>query len=193
MTIQALFIRANEELKKVIDQIKDDQWELQLPPGIAHRPATLHEAINYHTYDDAWVSDVLAGKTKDEVGDKYEAILTSSDPKVQYAKYNQLAIEAVKAFPDTDLGKVTHLSYGDFPAKEYLMHITSYRGFRVYDLAKIIGADTNMTDDLVQGLWDELSPVIEDYRQMGVFPPAIPSADDADLQTKLLNLAGRDA
>ena len=62
-----------------------------------------------------------------------------------------------------------HLSYGDYPAREYLKHITSFRGLRVYDIAKFIGADTTMPDDLVQGLWDEIAPDAEQWRQMGVF------------------------
>ncbi len=190
MTIQELFIRSNEELKKVIDQIADDQWDIEMPAGITSKPANLRDTINYHAYDDAWVPDVLAGKTKAEVGDKYEHILASDDPKKEYATYNSRAIEAVRAF--SDLEKIVHLSYGDFPAKEYLQHIVSFRGFRTYDIAKLIGASTTMAADLVQGLWDEFTPVIEGYRQMGIFPPAIAVSDDADLQTKLLGLVGRE-
>lgn len=190
MTIQELFIRSNEELKKVIDQINDNQWNLNMPAGIVSKPASLREAVDYHTYDDAWVPDVLAGKTKEEVGDKFESTLSSNDPKGEYAKYNAAAIEAVGDFED--LGKTVHLSYGDYPAQEYLQHIISFRGFRVHDIAKLIGANTKMADDLVQGLWDELLPEIENYRRMGVFPPAIEVPKDADLQTKLLALVGRE-
>lgn len=189
MTIQELFIRSNEELGKVIDQISDDQWDITMPAGITSKPASLREAVNYHAYDDAWVPDVLAGKTKEEVGDKFEHVLTSSNPKQEYAKYNAAAVEAVSNFEDLD--KTVHLSYGEFSAREYLQHIISFRGFRVYDIAKLIGADTRMADDLVQGLWDELVPEIESYRQMGVFPPAIDAPEGADSQAKLLALVGR--
>jgi hypothetical protein len=189
MTIQELFIRCNEELKKVVDQVADDQWNIQMPPGLTSQPASLRESVNYHAYDDAWVPDVLAGKTKEEVGNVYEPILAASDTKGEYAKYNARAIEAVRSF--TALDSVTHLSYGDFPARDYLQHIISFRGFRTYDIAKLIGANTTMTDDLVQGLWDEFTPVIEGYRQLGIFPPALQVSSEADLQTKLLALVGR--
>ena len=92
----------------------------------------------------------------------------------------------------TDLDRTVHLTYGDYPAGEYLKHITSFRGFRVYDLAKLIGADTTMPADLVQGMWDELSPSIEEWRQMGIFGPAVMVPQDASLQDRLLGLAGRD-
>ncbi len=189
MSIQELFIRSNQELKKVIDQIRDDQWETTMPAGLTSKPATLRQSVNYHTYDDAWVPDVLAGKTKEDVGDRYESLLTATDTLGEYAKYNAVAIEAVRNFNDLDT--TTHLSYGDFPARDYLQHIISFRSFRIYDIAKLIGADTHMADDLVQALWDEFSPVIEDYRQMGIFPAALEVPESADLQTKLLALVGR--
>lgn len=189
MTIQELFVRCNEELLKVIDQIGDDQWELMMPEGVTSNPANLKQAVNYHTYDDAWVPDVLAGKTKEEVGDTYEPIRESENVLDEYKKYNQRAIDAVRDF--TELDSATHLSYGAFSAGDYLQHITSFRALRIHDIAKLIGADITMAPDLVQGLQAEFSPVIEDYRKMGVFPLAIEVPADADPQTKLLAMFGR--
>jgi hypothetical protein len=85
-----------------------------------------------------------------------------------------------------------HLSYGDFPTREYLKHITYFRGGRVYDIARFMGADTSLPADLVQGLWDELAPQAEEWRKMGVFGPAVEVPDDAPLQDRLLALTGRD-
>jgi hypothetical protein len=189
MTIQELFIRSNEELKKVIDQIADDQWNIEMPAGLTSKPANLRQSVNYHAYDDAWVPDVLAGQTKAEVGDSYEYLLTTDNTKDEYARYNAAAIEAVRTF--NDLEKTVHLSYGDFSAHDYLQHIVSFRGLRIYDIAKLIGANTTLAADLVAGLWDEFTPVIEDYRTIGIFPPAIEVPETADAQTKLLALFGR--
>ena len=77
-------------------------------------------------------------------------------------------------------------------AREYLKHITYFRGSRVYDIARFIGADTTMPADLVQGLWDVLSPQAEEWRKLGVFGPAVKVPDDAPLQNRLLALMGRD-
>jgi uncharacterized protein (TIGR03086 family) len=190
MTIQELFIRSNEALQKSIEQIADDQWDMAMPPGMSRKPGTLQDAVRWHTYDDAWVPDVLAGKTKEEVGETYEPLLTEGDVGGNYSKYNQRAIDAVRGFEDLD--RTTHLSYGDFPAQDYLRHIITFRAFRSYDIAKLIGADTTMADDFVQALLDEFSPLIESYRQMGVFPPPLEVADDASPQTKLLAMVGRE-
>jgi hypothetical protein len=189
MTIQELFISSNEALLIVIRQIGGDQWDLDMPAGTSREPTKLKQAIRYHTYDDAWVPDVLAGKTKEDVGDKYEYLLSADDVLNNYIENNELASGTVQDFDDLDM--VTHLSYGDYPARDYLQHIISFRAFRSYDIAKLIGIDTTMDAEFVQALLDEFSPVIEGYRQMGVFPPALEVADDASPQTKLLAMVGR--
>ena len=96
---------------------------------------------------------------------------------------------AVRDLEDPD--KIVHLSHGDYSAREYLKHITSFRGLRAYDIAKFIGADTTLPGDLVQGLWDEIAPAAEEWRQMGVFGPAIEVPATAPLQDRLLGLTGR--
>jgi hypothetical protein len=189
MTIQELFIASNRALQKVVDQVTDPAWILPMPEGTSTKPMTLEEAIKYNVYDDAWVPDVLAGKTIAEVGDTYEYLRTVNDVQENFRKFNQSAIDAVRDF--TDLERISHLSYGDFPAREYLQHIISFRAFRSYDIAKLIGVDTTMDGDFVQALLDEFGPVIEGYRQMGVFPPALSVSDDATPQTKLLAMVGR--
>jgi hypothetical protein len=189
MTIQQLFVRSNEELKRVILQIKDDQWNINMPAGLTSKPATLKEAVNYHIYDDAWVPDVLTGRTIEEVGDTYKSLLTTQHTKDDYVKYNALASSAVASFQE--LERITHLSYGDYSAHDYLQHITIFRSLRSYDIAKLIGVSTAIAPDFLQGLWDEYSPLVEQYRQYGILPSAIPSNETDDLQTAFLALVGR--
>ncbi len=192
MTIKELYMKANEAEQQVVAHIAYDQWSLVMPQKITHQPMTLQEVVRYHVWDDAWIPDVLAGKTKEEVGDKHDHLLKLPTEELQtnFATYNQRSIAAVRDLSDMD--RIVHLSYGDFPAREYLQHNVSVRAFWSYDMAKLIGADTTMADDYVQALMDEFSPVIEGYRQMGLFPPAIEVANDASLQTKLLAMVGRE-
>jgi uncharacterized protein (TIGR03086 family) len=193
MSEQTVFILSERALSKTIDQVADDQWEQRTPEWFQTGragSASLREIVNYHAYDTAWVPDVLAGKTIAEVGETYAGDLLGDDPKGSYRRYSEKAIIAAEALDDPD--KIVHLSYGDFPAREYLKHITSFRGFRAYDIAKWIGVDTQLGDDLVQGMWDEFAPEVEQWRQMGVFGPAVAVPDDAPLQDRLLGLVGRD-
>ncbi len=191
MTIKDLYIASNQTEQKVVAHIAGDQWGLRMPEAITHEPMTLQEVVRYHIWDDAWIPDVLAGKTKEEVGDVHEHLLTLTTPELQpnFQTYNQRAIAAVRGLSDLD--RIVHLSYGDFPAREYLQHNVSVRAFWSYDMATLIGADTTMADDLVQALAAEFSPVVEGYRQRGLFPPAVEVSGDASPQTRLLAMVGR--
>ncbi|HUD11331.1 MAG TPA: TIGR03086 family protein [Candidatus Saccharimonadia bacterium] len=157
--------------------------------GRTQEHPTLKVIVNYHAYDDAWLPDVLKGKTAAEVGSKFDGDLLGDDPKGKFAKLVEAAIGAVQTCDD--LARIVHLSYGDFPVREYLKHITSFRGFRSYDIARLIGADTTLPPDLVQGLWDKIGPKVEQWRGMGVYGPAVPVPADAPLQDRLLGMVGR--
>jgi uncharacterized protein (TIGR03086 family) len=191
VTEQDVFILSERALADVIDQIRDDQWD-QMRPGWfqtgGQGDATLRQIVNYHAYDSAWVPDVLAGLSIEAVGDRYEGLKTAAD--INYREWSDRAVEAAAALDDPD--KTVHLSYGDFPAREYLKHVTCFRGFRAFDIARWIGADTQLPEDLVQGMWDQFVPEIEDWRAMGVFGPEVPVPADASQQDRLLGLAGRD-
>ena len=116
--------------------------------------------------------------------------LTSEELKSNFARYNQRAIAAVRGLQDLD--RLVHLTYGDFPAREYLQQNVAARAFWSYDIAKLIGADFTLADDFVQALTEEFTPVVESYRQLGLFPPEVKVGSSASPQTKLLALVGRD-
>jgi uncharacterized protein (TIGR03086 family) len=195
MTEPDVFVLADQTLRGVVDQIRDDQWTMVMPASFAtrqtdHRP-TLREIINYHAYDDAWVPDMLAGRTMDEAGrTQFDGDLLGDDPKGRFAAIVGKACSAAQALDDLD--RVVHCSFGDFPAREYFWQINSFRGLRAHDIAKAIGIDARLREELVQGLWEEISPHAEEWRAIGVFPPAVPVPDDTPLQDRLLGLTGRD-
>lgn len=94
------------------------------------------------------------------------------------------------ALDDPDL--IVHCSFGDYPAREYLWQINGFRALRAHDIAEVIGADSKLPDELVQGVWDETFPHAEEWRALGVFPAAVPVPDNAPLQDRLLGLTGRE-
>ena len=193
---QTVFILADQALNGVVGQIRDDQWAMTMPAWFqtAGAPAdiTLRMVINYHAYDEAWVPETLSGKPAAEATgvptDRHTDLL-GDDPKAAFAVLVEKGVAAVAALDDPQ--RITHLSYGDFSARDYLMHVTSFRGFRAYDLAKIISINTKLPDELVQGMWDEFSPHFDTWRAMGVFKPALPIPDGASLQDKLMLSVGR--
>jgi hypothetical protein len=189
-----VFQLADRTLNAVVAQIADDQWDMTMPAGFSTRQAeavpTLREVIGYHAYDDAWVPDVLAGRTMAETGpDTYDGDLLGHDPRSGFAALVERACAAAAALPDLD-GTV-HCSFGDFSVREYLWQVNSFRGLRAHDIAVVIGVSSELPAPLVQGLWDEISPHAEEWRSLGVFPAAVPVAEGAPLQDRLLGLTGR--
>jgi len=195
MTEPEVFVLADRTLQGVVEQIRDEQWDMVMPAefatsGAPDRPITLREVINYHAYDDAWVPDMLAGRTMDEVGQEaFKGDLLGDDPKSSFAALVEKACAAAQGLTEPE--RTVHCSFGDFPAREYLWQVNSFRGLRAHDIARVIGADTRLPAALVQGLWDELAPHAEEWRAIGVFGPKVEVPDDAPLQDRLLGLTGR--
>lgn len=190
-----VFVLADRALNSVVAKIADDQWDIPMPPDFAragsdHVP-TLREIINYHAFDDAWVPDMLAGRTMDEVGQHaFKSDLLGVDPKASFAALVEKACAAALALNDLD--RTVHCSFGDFTAREYFWQINMFRGLRARDIARVTGVDFEMPADLVQGIWDEISPHAEEWRAIGVFPAAVPVPAGAPLLDRLLGLTGRD-
>lgn len=194
MREQDVFVLADQTLKKVVDQITDEQWAMVMPPTFAMRredhDVTLREVINYHAYDDAWVPDMLDGRTMDEAGqDKFDGDLLGEDPKASFAAIVEKAVSAAEALTDPQL--TVHCSFGDFTAREFLWQINGFRGLRAHDIAQVIGIDSTLPDDLVAGIWEEIEPHAEEWRAIGVFGPKVDVPADASMQDRLLGLTGR--
>jgi uncharacterized protein (TIGR03086 family) len=189
-----VFVLADTAINDVVAQIKDEQWAMEIPPDFVRRQTdrtpTLREIVSYHAYDDAWVPDMLAGRTMEEAGrDKFEGDLLGDHPKENFAAIVEKAVAAARDLDD--LERTVHCSFGDFTAREYLWQTNNFRTLRAHDIAKVIGVEAKLPDELVQGVWDEISPHAEEWRAIGVFGPAVPMAADAPLLDRLLGLTGR--
>ncbi len=62
---------------------------------------------------------------------------------------------------------------------------------RAYDIAEVVGVESRLSPDLVQGLWDEIYPQAEAWRAAGFLGPLVEVPEDADLHDRLLGLTGR--
>lgn len=189
-----VFILADRALEGVIRRVRDDQWSMVMPESfltrVSDRRPTLREIVNYHAYDDAWVPDMLAGRTMQEVGnDAFKGDLLGADPKGNFSALVDKACAAAQAL--TDLNRTVHCSFGDFTAREYFWQINNFRALRAHDIARVLGIDPQLPPELVQGVWEEISPHAEEWRKIGVFPAAIAVPDDAPLLHRLLGLTGR--
>jgi hypothetical protein len=186
---QQLFLAADAALREVIDQFTPATLTLAVPAEWStNKTTTMAGLLANHAKDEAWVPDVIAGKTMDDVGDAWKGDLLGSDPIGNYDKLNDLATAAVSK-PIAD-GQIAHLSYGDFPVGTFLEHTSYYRGFQAPLIAQVAKIPFHMSDDLIDMLWSSVEPQIEDLRKIHVFGPPIEVPDGSDRQALLLGMTG---
>ena len=189
-----VFVLADQDLAAVVSRIRPELWDTTMPPNFATRggggPPTLRSVVNYHAYDDAWVPDMLAGRTMEEAGAaKFDGDLLGDDPLGRFEAIVADACAAASAV--TDLDAMAHLSFGDYTVREYFWQINSFRALRAHDIARAIGVDPDLSPELVQGIWEEVSPHAEEWRTICVFPAAVAVPEEAPLLDRLLGLTGR--
>lgn len=177
----------------VISKIPDDQWDTQASPVIStssNTPTTYREVVNYHAYDDAWVPETFTGKTMQEVGTKYDGDLLKDNPKENYKRYAQTALDFMKTF--TDLDATIHFSYGDYSAAEGLNHIILFRALRAIEFGRAFGLPVQLPEELAQGMYEFVKSQEDILRQYGVIGQALSVSDTASYQDKLLAITGRE-
>jgi hypothetical protein len=99
-TEQQLFLASDAALREVIDQFTPAILALAVPAEWStNKTTTMVGLLANHARDEAWVPDVIAGKTMDEVGDTWKGELLGTDPVGSYDKLNR-SLEAHRGWPD---------------------------------------------------------------------------------------------
>jgi hypothetical protein len=154
------------------------------------RGPTLREIINQHAYDDAWVPDMLGGRTMAEAGlDRFRGDLLGTRPSHNFTRLVARACSAARNLDNLEAR--VHCSFGDCSARSYLRQVTMFRALRAHDIASHLGLVCVLPEDLARGLWIVIEPVAEKWRKIGVLPPRVPVPEDASLLDRLLGLTGR--
>jgi hypothetical protein len=191
-----IFVLADQAAVQVYGRIREDQWDSTLPPLFdmpgADTPGPLRQTINHFAYDDSWVPDMLAGRTMDEVGsDRFDGDLLGNDPRGNLERISSAACEAARKVTDRDA--VVHCSYGDVPTWDYFWQLNVARTIGAHDVARHIGVDDGISDQLARGMWKGTEPAAEMWRSMGIFRAPVPISEDAPWRDRFLALTGRRA
>jgi hypothetical protein len=191
-----LFVMAEQVLEEVVGRIRGEQWDIVLPPLFdmpgADRPVVLRAGVNHYAYDDAWVPDMLAGRTMDEVGrDRFDGDLLGSDPHGAVTGYVTAACAAAGEVTDGDA--LVHCSFGDVATRDYLWQLNIARSFLAHEIAMHLGSRAcPLTEELARGMWEGTAPAAAYWRSMGVFREPLPMPDDVSWRDRFLLSAGRD-
>lgn len=191
METRDLFIASDGAMRDVVGRLAPADLDHPVPADWSSTPvSTLRDILAQHAMDEAWVPDLLDGKTMDEVGDRWKGDLLGDQPIDNYLALNLAAEEAaLNEMLDLDTA-VMHFSYGDYPAKEGFLHLAIYRAFQAWMIARLVGMDYSLPSQVVDGMNEWVVPRIADWRAIGVFPPAQPVPDGADAESALLHVTG---
>jgi hypothetical protein len=188
-TPRELFLAADAALRSVIDRIPADALGRPAPQEWSRIPdPTFRDILAAHASDEAWIPDVVAGRTIDEVGSAHDGDLLGADPIAAYDRLNDAAAAALASDPPADA--VAHFSYGDYPLSEGLLHLATYRGFQAWSIAHELGIAFRLPQTVIDGMNELVVPHADEWRQWGVFPPAIEPPAGADDETVLLCATG---
>ncbi|CAM4104807.1 TIGR03086 family protein [Kibdelosporangium persicum] len=189
-----VFLRAETALLSVYAQLRDEHWDTIFPPIFdmegANKPLPVRQVVNHHVYDDAWIPDMLAGRTMDEVGrDRYDGDLLGDDPHGNIQRFADAAMAAARKADDRDW--MVHCGYGDVPAWDYFWQLNIARGLAAHDLARHIGVPSPITEELARGMYEGTAPSADMWHSFGVFRTPVAVAEDASWRDRFLALTGR--
>ena len=183
--VRKLHERAIASFGSRVAAVKDDQWNAATPCS----EWDVRALVNHIVYENRWMPPLLEGRTIAEVGDRFEGDLLGDNPKGAWEASAAEATAAVQA--DGAMDRTVHLSFGDFPGRDYTMQLFADLMIHGWDLARATGGDERLDPELVEACAAWFVPLEEVYRGSGATGPRPEVAANADAQTRLLAAFGR--
>jgi uncharacterized protein (TIGR03086 family) len=187
MDIPVMFRRAVAQFDAHVQQVGEDQWQAATPA----EEWNVRDLVNHVVGEDLWAPSLLAGSTIAEVGDRFDGDVLGAEPKAAWTSASAAAVRAVEQ--DGVMDQIVHLSFGDFPGREYAMQLFADHLIHAWDLARAIGAEERLDTGLVASCATWFDAVEDAYRSAGAIAARPPLPGDADAQTVLLARFGRQA
>ncbi|MGW1891357.1 TIGR03086 family metal-binding protein [Streptomyces sp. NPDC002004] len=185
----ALLARYTEAVRLFTDRVhtvRPDQWDASTPCA----EWSVRDLVNHVTVEQLWVPSLVTdGATVAEVGDTFDGDVLGGDPVTTWDAAAEAARVAFRA-PGALDGTV-HLSYGDTSTGDYCSQMIADLVVHGWDLSRGIGADEHLPGVLVNFAVREVTPYAADLEKSGVFAASVEPPPDADVQTRLLCLLGR--
>ena len=185
--LMALFQRAADGFGRHVHSVADGQWHDPTPCT----DWDVRMLVNHVAVEQLWVPPLVQGSTVADIGSRFDGDQLGDDPVAAWDVAVKASCDAFGA--SGALEATVSLSAGERATDEYCWEMTTDALIHSWDLARGIGADETLDDELVALVYDKTLPIAEHLQESGLFAPPVPVPDDADLQTKLLALFGRRA
>jgi uncharacterized protein (TIGR03086 family) len=183
MAIRDLHRTALDAFSRRIDGLPPQCWQWATPCA----DWDVRTLVNHVVGENRWIPPLLGGASVADVGTTLDGDLLGDDP---VAAWHDSVMPALDAIGATPLDSIVHLSFGDFPAEEYLWQLTADALVHAWDLARATGQDETLPADVVDGCARWFDDVEEAYRAAGAIGPAV-VVDGADPASALLGRFGR--
>jgi uncharacterized protein (TIGR03086 family) len=171
-----------------VHAVRPDQWDAPTPCT----DWSVRDLVNHLTAEQLWVAPLVRERrTVEQIGDAFDGDVLGDDP---VAVWDRAAAEARETFLEKGaLDRTVRLSYGPTQATAYCSQMVSDLVIHAWDLSRAIGADERLPRDLVDFAAQEVAPYADSLAGSGLFAPRLKTPPDADEQTKLLAMVGREA
>jgi uncharacterized protein (TIGR03086 family) len=177
--------RAQDGFTRALEAVGDGQWSSPTPCT----DWDVRALVNHVAGELLWAPPLVAGKTIDEVGDQFDGDVLGDDP---VAVWRTGVTGARTAFEEGGaLERTVHLSFGDFTGDNYAWQLISDIVVHTWDLARAVGADDSLPEDLAADVAAFFGPMLESFGPNPYFAAAVDVPADASAQDKLLALTGR--
>jgi uncharacterized protein (TIGR03086 family) len=174
---------ALEAFSQRIDGVTSDAWDRPTPCA----DWDVRALCNHVVSEILWAPPLLEGKTIDDVGNRFDGDVLGDDPAAAWHAASEPARNAANSVP---LGQTVHLSFGDFPAQEYLWQLTADLLIHAWDLARATGQSEAMPADLAAACLEWFEPMEPLYRAAGAIGDHVDASSD-DALAVLLGRFGR--
>ena len=151
----------------------------------------VRELVNHLVVGNWWAAALATGRTIDQVGTTLDGDQLGAVPLDAYDRSAEAAAVAFEA-PGA-LDAPCAVSYGPVPGSVYAGHRFIDVAVHGWDLAVATGQDPTLSPALVDACWAVAEPQAAMLRASGQFGTDVAIAVDADGQTRLLALLGRQA
>lgn len=147
----------------------------------------VHQLVEHVIDEQRSAPLLLVGRSAGEVRSRLQPL--ANDLTVEWERASSAALAA---WDDADLQRAVQLSYDTVSAEEFLREQVADIVVHTWDLARALGCDERLDDDLVAAAWSVFEPQKDTLEASGLFASPVPVSDDAPLQSRLLALTGRD-